>query len=132
MSDNENKNRQLLGFEGYGATVTGKIFNANTKTEVPIETAEGKNYPVVTINDRQYSARRLVYEAFNGPIEGNQRVTLKKGVADKTTCAIQDLELFTPPREVKIEDFYDVFEQMAKYLNRISNTLYDIKQRLEK
>lgn len=125
------KNKPLLDFEGYGATPDGRIFNAETKTEVPKETVEGKNYPVVTINDRQYSARRLVWEAFNGKIEGEERVTVKKG-HDKSSCAIDDLELFIPKKELKIEDFYNVFEQMAKYLNRISNTMYDIKQRLDK
>lgn len=110
----------------------GQIFNAETKTEVKKETVEGKNYPVVTINDRQYSARRLVWEAFNGPIEGNQRVTLKKGIADKTSCCIDDLELFTPPREVKIEDFYDVFADMVSHLKHISASLYNINQKLNK
>lgn len=110
----------------------GKIFNAETKTELPKEYIEGKNYPIVTIEGKQYSARRLVYEAFNGKIEGGERVTVKKGVADKTTCAIQDLELFTPPREVKIEDFYDVFSDIATHLKHISASLYNISQRLNK
>lgn len=127
-----NENKQLLGFEGYGATPKGQIFNAETKTEVPKETVEGKNYPVVTIEGKQYSARRLVWEAFNGKIEGNQRVTLKKGIADKTSCSIEDLELFTPPREVKIEDFYDVFTEIARQLKHISASLYNISQRLNK
>lgn len=127
-----NNNKALLGFEGYGARPDGKIFNANTKTEVPKETVEGKNYPVVTIEGKQYSARRLVWEAFNGKIEGNQRVTLKKGIADKTSCAIDDLELFTPPRELKLEDFYDVFTEISKQLKHISNTLYNISQGIKK
>lgn len=62
---NENKNKPLLGFESYGATPDGKIFNAETKTEVSKIYIEGKNYPVVIIEGKQYSARRLVYEAFN-------------------------------------------------------------------
>lgn len=127
-----NTNKPLLGFDGYGATPKGQIFNAVKKTEVLKETVEGKNYPVVTIEGKQYSARRLVWEAFNGKIEGNQRVTLKKGISDKTSCAIDDLELFTPPREVKIEDFYDVFADIATRLRYISSSLYNIQNNLNK
>lgn len=107
-------NKRLLDYENLGCNENGQIFDAQNKEYLEISISP-KGYPCVMIDGGWKNARILIWEAFNGKLAKNERVTVKKGCA-KDDLKITSLEKFTVQPELKPEDFYNVLCEIRDLL----------------
>ncbi len=115
---------KALGHDNIGCTSDGKIFSTTEKKYLEIE-ASPNGFPCVMLDGKWRNARVVIWEAFNGKLKENQKVTVKKG-GDKMDCSLDNLEVFEVKKELTPQDFYDILVEIRDLLNvNKSNPLDD-------
>lgn len=111
----QKRNARLIepGLEDYGASVEGKIFNAEKKEYVQIEKSP-KGFACVSINGKWYSASKLIWEAFNGKLPEGLKICCINH--DRMNVRLDNLETFKPKREVDANDILSVIEEIRDLL----------------
>lgn len=120
----EIKKAKAVGYENIGCTSDGKIFSTVEKKYLEIEPSPN-GFPCVMLMGKWRNARVVIWEAFNGKLNENQKVTVKKGV-DKMDCSLDNLEVFEVKKELTPQDFYDILVEIKDLLKvNKSNPLDD-------
>lgn len=120
----EIKKAKAVGYENIGCTSDGKIFSTVEKKYLEIEPSPN-GFPCVMLMGKWRNARVVIWEAFNGKLNENQKVTVKKG-GDKMDCSLDNLEVFEVKKELTPQDFYDILVEIKDLLKvNKSNPLDD-------
>lgn len=106
--------KPALGFENIGCTSDGKIFSTTEKKYLEIE-ASPNGFPCVMLNGVWRNARIVIWEAFNGKLKENQKITVKKG-GNKMDCSLNNLEVFEAKKELTPQDYYDILVEIRDLL----------------
>lgn len=106
--------KPALGFENIGCTSDGKIFSTTEKKYLEIEESPN-GFPCVMLNGVWRNARIVIWEAFNGKLKENQKITVKKG-GNKMDCSLNNLEVFEAKKELTPQAFYDILVEIRDLL----------------
>lgn len=106
--------KPALGFENIGCTSDGKIFSTTEKKYIEIEESPN-GFPCVMLDGAWRNARNVIWEAFNGKLKENQKVTVKKG-GNKMDCSLGNLEVFEVKKDLTPQDFYDILAEIRDLL----------------